>query len=136
MIAPGADSIIKERMRGFRPADVVVVSLVGRTCFANPTVLPADNQQYDWRWVVGLDVVLCISRKTAWRELATAIKLAGPEHLRLWSVDSQRGAEVFWRPVFPVNEAPEGVVMVTDSGWYFDIDFSPFHEEDNKAFAQ
>lgn len=136
MIAPGAERIIKDRMRGYRPADAVIVSMVGRTGFANPTILPAAGQRYDWRWIVGLDVVLCISRKTAWRELALEVKLAGPEHLRLWDVENQRGAEVYWRPIFPVNEAPEGVKLTVMRDWYFDLDFSPFHEEDNKAFAQ
>lgn len=136
MIAPGADSIIKVRMRGYRPADAVVVSLVGHTGFDNPTVNPARGQQYDWRWIAGLDVVMCISSKTAWRDVALAIKLAGPEHLRLWDVEQKRGAEVYWKPVFPVNEAPQRLNLTILRDWYFDLDFSPFHEEDNKAFAQ
>lgn len=136
MIAPGADAIIKARMRGYRPADAVVISLVGRTNFANPTVMPLAGQHYDWRWIVGLDVVLCISRKTAWRELALVLKLAVPEHLRLWDVEKKRGAEVYWTPIFPADdiEPPPNTVRV--SNWHFGLDFSPFHEDNNKAFAQ
>lgn len=136
MIAPGADHIVKARMRGYKPADAVVISLVGRTGLVNPTVQPVAGQRYDWRWIAGLDVVLCISRKTPWRDLALALKMAGPEHLRLWDTDSQRGATAYWRPVFPIDEAPPGVQMTTQNGWYFDLDFSPFHEDENKAFTQ
>jgi len=136
MIAPGASHIVKVRMRGYRPADAVLVSLIGNTGFVNTTVLPEPGQQYDWRWIKDLDVILFVSRKTAWRELALALKLAEPEHLRLWDIEHKRGANVYWTPIFPADgvSQPANTVLVRD--WYFGLDFSPFHEEENKEFAQ
>lgn len=136
MIAPGAERIIQVRQRGYKPSDAVMVSLVGPRGFHNPTVLPVPGQHYDWRWATGLDIVLCVSRKVPWRELALAIKLVGPEYLRLWDIEHKRGAEVFWMPIFPADDIEQPPHTILQSGWYFGLDFSPFHEEENEAYFQ
>lgn len=132
MIAPGADSIIKERMRGFRPADTVVVSLVGPFAVQNPTVLPEIGKQYDWRWIKGLDVALLIASSIDWKQIAFDIKQAGPEYLCVWDIHTHRGAQVVWRPYQTKPEAFSFELR----GWHFGLDYSAFHEEDNKVFWQ
>lgn len=136
MIAPGADHIVKARMRGYRPADTVVVSLIGGVALENPTVLPDPSLEYDWRWIKGLDVALFIAPGVEWRDVAMALKQADPSYLVVWDVHSNRGAEVLWRPVFPVEDAPQNLKMVAHCGWYWNLDFSPFHEEENEAYFQ
>lgn len=132
MIAPGADSIIKERMRGFRPADTVVVSLVGPFSLLNPTVQPEVGKKYDWRWIKGLDVALLIASSIDWRPMAFDIKQAAPEYLCVWDIYTHRGAQVVWRPYQTKPEA----FSVELNGWHFGLDYSGFHEEDNKVFWQ
>jgi hypothetical protein len=132
MIAPGADNIIKERMRGFRPADTVVVSLVGPFSVQNPTVQPEIGKKYDWRWIKGLDVALLIASSIDWRPMAFDIKQAGPEYLCVWDIHSHRGAQVIWSPYKTAPTSPS----IELNGWHFGLDYSAFHEEDNKVFWQ
>lgn len=136
MIAPGAERIVKARLKGFRPTDTVVISLVGKVEVDNPQVLPAQSVPYDWRWVKGLDIALFISSEVEWRTLALDVKQEDPRYLCLWDVDSYRGAQVLWRPVgMAGQQKPEGG-MVLSCGWYWGLDFSNFHEEDNGAFIR
>lgn len=132
MIAPGADSIIKERLRGFRPADTVVVSLVGPFAVDNPVVMPEVGKQYDWRWIKGLDVALLIASSIDWKQTAFDIKQASPEYLCLWDIHSHRGAQIVWKPY--TTKPPS--LSVELRGWHFGLDYSAFHDEDNKVFWQ
>jgi hypothetical protein len=132
MIAPGAEEIIKERMRGLRPADTVVVSLVGPFAVLNHSVLPETGRQYDWRWVKGLDIALLIASSQDWKRTAFEIKQAAPGYLCVWDIHTHRGAEVIWRP-YQTRQEPFSVEL---RGWFFGLDYSAFHEEDNKVFWQ
>lgn len=132
MIAPGADHIVKARIRGYKPADTVVVSLVGPFAVQNPTVLPEVGQRYDWRWIKGLNVALLIATGIDWKQTAFDIKQSGPEYLCVWDIHTHRGAQVVWRPYQTRLEA----FSVELNGWHFGLDYSPFHEEDNKVFWQ
>ncbi len=132
MIAPGADEIVKTRLRGMRPADAVVVSLVGDFDLANPLVTPEVGKQYDWRWVKGLNIALMIASAVDWKRTAFDIKRAEPEYLCVWDIYAHRGAQVVWRPCQTKPE-PFSVEL---RGWHFGLDYSPFHDEDNKVFFQ
>lgn len=132
VIAPGADHIVKARLRGYKPADAVVISLVGPFAVQNPTILPDIGQHYDWRWVKDLDVALMIAPVIDWQKTAFEIKQAGPRYLVVWDIHSHRGAEVVWRPYQTKPEA----FSVELRGWHFGLDYSAFHEEDNKVFWQ
>lgn len=132
MIAPGADHIVQARMRGYKPADTVVVSLVGPFAVQNPTVLPELGKRYDWRWLKGLDVALLIATGIDWKQTAFDIKQAGPEYLCLWDIHTHRGAQVVWRPYQTRPDA----FSVELRGWFLGLDYSAFHEEDNKVFWQ
>lgn len=132
MIAPGGEHIVKARMRGYKPADTVVVSLVGPFAIVNPTILAEPGKQYDWRWVKDLDVALMIARGIDWQTLAFEIKRARPLYLCVWDIHTHKGAEVVWRPYKTAPEQP----TVALNGWHFGLDYSAFHEEDNKVFWQ
>ena len=67
MIAKNAQPIIDARLRGKKPADMVIVSLVGPVGMENPTVFADPAQQYDWRWCRGLDV--CVYLDVVWGRL-------------------------------------------------------------------
>jgi hypothetical protein len=132
MIAPGAEKIIKARMAGMRPADPVVVSLIGPYAVDNPTVIPEPGKQYDWRWVKGLEVALLIASSVDWKLTAFEIKKAEPEYFCIWDTKSHRGAQVVWRPYQTKPEAFSFELR----GWHIGLDYSAFHEEDNKVFWQ
>lgn len=122
------------RLKGFRPADTVAISMVGKLGIENPTILPAASKEYDWRWVKDLDVALFISPSIEWRQLAFELKAAGPRYLCLWDVASMRGAEVLWKPI--EEGTKPGPLMVVHCGWLWGMDYSSFAQEDNEAFYQ
>jgi hypothetical protein len=136
MIAPGSEGILKTRLKGYRPTDTIVVSLVGRVEVDNPQALPERSVKYDWRWVKGLDIAIFINATVDWRNTAMEIKQADPRYLCIWDVDSNRGAQILWQPVCVAGEAKNTEGMVLSCGWYWRMDFSNFHEEDNGVFIR
>ena len=76
----GARKILDARLRGMRPADVVVVSFVGKVPWQLPTVYVdkkneqrADGADYDWRFLRGLPVVIAVGPGVAARDDIAAI---------------------------------------------------------------
>lgn len=58
-IPHGAAEIVALRKAGKRPADLVLVSLVGPLRGeGNPQVIAKASRHYDWRFLVGLEVML------------------------------------------------------------------------------
>jgi hypothetical protein len=81
-------------MKGLRPADMVVVSLLGAVRMPNPVVLAKPGASYDWRWVRGLDVCLYPRDEDDWPDTPKAIALARPVHLDPWNPSGKWGAKV------------------------------------------
>lgn len=97
----GAQAILTARKRGMKPADMIIVSLVGQVqdkmiqeC--NPTVYanPKASSPYDWRWAV--DLKLCVYKNLLidWRPTAMAIARSRPAWLGVWDVDALEGADL------------------------------------------
>lgn len=135
MIAPGAEVIVKARQRGYKPSEMVLVSLVGKLHTDSPVVLPKAGQAYDWRWVRDLDIGIFINGDSDWRLLASAMKMDMPHYLCLWDVASRRGTQVLWKPIGPIGSANQAGAFVKN-GWLWVLDFCNFNEEDNKVFWQ
>jgi len=140
MIAPGAEEIFKARMKGFKPADTVIVSLVGKLGFENPQCHPAPGQDYDWRWCKALDVVVFMDSNSDWAALLPKIKICEPSGLYIWAHDMKRGAEVMVKPVQAISGSRSTMLLddgsILKDGWRWVIDFCNWHEEDEKAFTQ
>lgn len=98
----GAAEIIAMRSSGKRPADTVLVSLIGPLRERGPVVIAQPGRAYDWRFIVGLDVLLVANAGTSTvRETILAIDHEAPASLQLWLADAQDGAIVQiagWRP--------------------------------------
>lgn len=98
----GAAEIVALRSAGRRPADTVSVSLVGPLRDSGPVVIAQPGRSYDWRFIVGLDVLLVANTGTsAVRETIRTIDREAPASLQLWFADVQDGAVVQiagWRP--------------------------------------
>lgn len=125
MLPTGASQIFEARLRGKRPADLVIVSMVGHLREANPVVL-ADGD--DWRWVEGLQVCIFAKRGCKHRELALQIAYYGPAWLALWDVENEEGAEIW--PHLRADRLNQNRFTADD----FTANYWPWVEWQNKQF--
>jgi len=93
-----ATPILQARMKGLRPAGLVIVSLRGRVLTQQPLVLAELGVDYDWRWVRGLDVCVYVCDRDAWALTLKAIALAEPANLDVWNPDDKCGMHVYLIP--------------------------------------
>jgi hypothetical protein len=75
-LARNAQDILAARLRGFKPDEMVMVSLGGPLHTANKVVFAAPDTEYDWRWVRGLDIGVWISDAPNWAEAGLPVRLA------------------------------------------------------------
>ena len=95
----GAQEIINNRMIGKRPADMVLVSLVGPLREVNPVVVAKPGRAYDWRFLARLEVLMVVSSAIdalAVRRVADAILAVQPSYFGIWFGDRQRGQHIAW----------------------------------------
>lgn len=128
MIANNAQQIIDARMQGFKPDEMVLVSLVGRISEPNHTVLADPKLQYDWRWVHGLEICIYITASIDWRPVTRAIAGARPRFLGLWDLESKRGANVYLIPT-------EDDIGKPIRQWLYKLDFLSWMDFQNREYA-
>lgn len=128
MIAPNAQEILDARLQGLKPAEMILVSLVGTLREVNHTVLASPHEVYDWRWVRGLDICVYIDAKVEWRRTVLALAHCCPGQLFLWDITSRRGANVYLKPSHPASEARDA------RSWKWILDFSSWFECENEAY--
>lgn len=126
-LATNADKILAARMRGMKPADMVVVSLVGLVGLENPTVLANPAEAYDWRWVRDLNVCVYLNDDLDWPTAMKSVAMQRPASLNLWNMEEQWGAVVYLVPA------------QTDIGkparhWKYELDFLPWMDFQNADF--
>jgi hypothetical protein len=104
----GALEIIETRMTGRRPADMVLVSLIGPLRELNPVVVAKPGKAYDWRFLVGLDVLVVTTtaadQSSVRRVLADAVAQS-PRFLGVWFADRQDGFNTVFEGWSPVAKA-------------------------------
>lgn len=128
-LPPGAEPILKARLKGMKPADMVIVSMTGPVFAENPVVQIKFGETYDWRWVRGLDVCLYIDDDTDWFLVLKEIALQRPEHLSLWTPKGQWGAKVYLIPTAADVEKPVRL-------WRYELDFLPWMDFQNKDYIE
>lgn len=105
----GANEIVALRRQGKRPADMILVSLIGPLRReVNPQVIAKPGRAYDWRFLVGLDVLLVASaeiEKADVRRVADAIAAESPAYLGVWFGDKQQGQHIAWGRFRPKSKA-------------------------------
>lgn len=100
----GAAEILDLRKAGKRPAEMVLVSLIGSLREINPVVIARPETRYDWRFLAGLDVLLVVSLKiepAAIARVVAAIQSVIPNYFGTWFADRQNGLNLAygcWRP--------------------------------------
>lgn len=98
----GGAEILALRQSGKRPADMVLISLIGPLRELNQVVIAKPERAYDWRFLAGLSVLIVgatqIERLAG---VAKAIEAAGPGSLCVWFADQQDGVNLMvdgWKP--------------------------------------
>lgn len=85
-----ARSIALARSEGLAPAQTVMVSMVGRLPWPNPTAHVEAGKRYRWDWIMGLGVVLVINASSKLDGLLADIERQGPAQLDV--IDIERRA--------------------------------------------
>lgn len=97
----GAFDIAQARDNGMRPADPVIVSLVGRVAERNPQVL-VTRADHDWRFMADLEALVYLRRGAKFAQ-ATLRGLAGiAARVSLWDVEEKRGVDLV--PVWQLSD--------------------------------
>lgn len=128
MIAQNAKPILDARLKGFKPAEMILVSLIGRINEPNHTVFANTKLEYNWKWARGLQVCIYTSPTVEWRPIAHAIASAKPSFLGIWDADSRRGANVYLLP------HPDDIEL-SQNQWRWTLDFLPWLPSQNMEFA-
>lgn len=128
MIAKGAQSILDARTKGMRPAEMILVSLIGRINEPNHTVYANHKAQYEWQWVRGLQICIYTSPEVDWRPIARSIASERPSFLGIWDADNRQGANVYLLP------SPADIDKPKDQ-WRWVLDFLPWLPQQNQEFA-
>lgn len=126
----GALPIADARKRGLKPADMVIVSLVGPLDCGNPVVI-AGSKEYDWWWTRGLQICVFARSGTPWRRTLAGISAHRPAKLWLWDVERAEGADVYYLPTIASLRAAKSV-----SEWVWQLDFLPWLKFQNIEFAK
>lgn len=105
-LASNALKIVNLRANGYRPDEMIIVSLVGRVDELNHTVFADPRQSYDWRWCRDLDVCVFASSAVKWLETIKAMADVRPRYLSLWDIDRKEGAEFWLQPDALTIEKP------------------------------
>lgn len=129
ILATNAQPILAARMKGLKPSDMVIVSLVGPVGMENPTVFAKPEVAYDWRWVRGLDICLYLNDDQDWPDILKAIALQRPEHLNLWSYSGEWGCKVYLIPT-------SADIVRSVRSWKYELDFMPWFDFQNKDFIK
>lgn len=112
----GGREIAELRSTGKRPADMVLLSLIGPLRGeVNPVVIANPARPYDWRFLRGLDVLVVAhagADKRAVQRVAEAVKAISPEYLGLWFADLQNGLNCI---VGGVEARPRGLLRYMGS---------------------
>lgn len=129
MIALNAQPIVDARLRGLKPDEMVLVSLVGHVDAANHTVRAIPGTAYDWRWVRDLDICVYVGERGDWIETLKAIALQRPAYLGLWNCQNHWGARVYLIPTAADISRPV-------RQWGYELDFLPWLDFQNEEFSQ
>ena len=95
----GGREIAELRATGKRPADMVLVSLVGPLRESNPVIVAKPDRHYDWRFLTDLEVLVVLRADVdvaLARRVVTEISAEIPGYLGVWFADKQDGITVSW----------------------------------------
>lgn len=124
-----AKPILDARLRGFKPAEMVIVSLVGHVESQNHIVRAVSAAPYDWRWVADLDVCLYVGDLVDCRQTLKAIALHRPAYLCVWNCFEHWGAHVYLIPT--ADDVTKPVRQ-----WTYELDYLEWLDFQNDDFIE
>lgn len=127
MIALNAQPILDARLRGFKPSELVLVSMIGHVHAENHTVRAIPGIAYDWRLVRDLEVCVYVGERGDWVDTLKAIALQRPAYLCLWNCVEHWGARVYLIPTADDITRPV-------RQWAYELDFLPWLDFQNDDF--
>lgn len=114
----GAREIAELRSAGKRPADLVLVSLVGPLRESNPVVIAKADRSYDWRFLVGLSVAVVVTTDTPNVHcIVKAIEEASPTTLSVWFADKQDGLNIAVQGCRPSTKTGRRIGVRQRAAW-------------------
>lgn len=128
MLPYGARPILDARLQGKRPADLLVVSLVGPLDEPNPVIVAAAGKPYDWRWMRGLKACVFARPGVRFAPVVLEIGRHAPKWLAVWDVDSHEGADCI------VHLKPESLDKRQFGAGDYAVIFWPWTAYENKQF--
>ncbi|MDP3537442.1 MAG: hypothetical protein Q8S26_01925 [Azonexus sp.] len=106
----GAEAIVRLRKQGLRPAEMILVSLIGPLYGeGNPVVIATPGRQYDLRFLAGLECLVVSDStqpKQVVRDIVEQLKALPTAYLGVWFADSQQGINFI---VGGVTSRPHGL---------------------------
>lgn len=124
----GAKKIVEARLKGFKPDEMIIVSIVGRINEPNHTIFANPNGEYDWQFLTGLQVCVYTDEATPWLPTVMNIAKVKPVFLGLWDAERHEGADVWYLPDAATIDKPK-------TQWRWKIDFLPWLPFQNREFA-
>ncbi|UCV01744.1 hypothetical protein [Dechloromonas denitrificans] len=116
----GAAEIVALRTAGKRPADLLLISLIGPLSETNPVIIAQPSRSYDWRFVVALPVLIVATTETPHLSgIVKAIDTAAPAALSVWFADQQDGVNLLvdgYRPRTKTGRRMSAVQRATLAG--------------------
>lgn len=126
----GALPILKARQAGKRPADLILISMVGvLPNELNPIVQVEHTKTYGWGWLRGLQVCFWTTPATYLARHIINASNARPSKMYLWDYANEKGFDLFVLPSIESISKPK-------QHWEWKVEalrWLPFQE---KEFAQ
>jgi len=114
----GAREIAELRSTGQRPADLVLISLIGPLRESNPVIVAQPSRGYDWRFLVGLHVAVVVETDTPnVAGIVKAIEAADPTTLSVWFADRQDGVNVALQDYRPATKSGRRMGIMQRVAW-------------------
>lgn len=114
----GAREIAELRSTGKRPADLVLVSLIGPLRESNPVIVAKPGRAYEWRFLVGLHVAVVTNTETPnLPDVVRAIEVAMPATLSVWFADRQDGVNVALHGYRPQTRSGRRMGIMQRAAW-------------------
>lgn len=103
----GALPILKAREQGKRPADMVLISMIGPLSGElNPVVVADQSVSYDWRWIRGLVACFWTTPKGYVAKHIIDASKSLPARLSLWDHANEKGYDISVLPAVDSIERP------------------------------
>lgn len=104
----GAIPILQARQRGKKPADMVLISMIGALPKeSNPVVIADKPVEYRWDWIKGLAACFWTTPGTYLAKHVLDCAKARPSSLILWDYANEKGYDLSVLPTVESIERPK-----------------------------